>query len=82
MPLIDNELTLSSAGLESYALVTLQVAHGIALHHECLRATLKACNGYEIATEGDSFKCAFANPEDAVCWSILSQVRVHIYMPT
>jgi hypothetical protein len=51
-----------------------QVAHDIALHHECLRGSLKSCNGYEIATEGDSFRCAFSTPEDAICWSILSQL--------
>eukprot|EP00873_Tetraselmis_striata_P004147 jgi/Tetstr1/424411/TSEL_014969.t1 len=57
-------------------LPTWDVAHGIALHHECLRASLKACSGYEIATEGDSFKCAFRSPEDAICWSILSQMHL------
>jgi len=51
-----------------------QVAHGIALHHECLRASLKKCSGYEIATEGDSFKCAFRTPEDAICWSVMVQL--------
>ena len=30
---------------------------------------------YEVATEGDSFICAFHNPEDAVCWSICFQVH-------
>ena len=52
------------------------MAVDIALHHECLRASLKKCKGYEIATEGDSFKCAFRTPEDAICWSIVAQVRL------
>jgi hypothetical protein len=37
---------------------------------------LKACDGYEIATEGDSFKCAFSTPEDAICWSVLCQLEL------
>jgi len=51
-----------------------QVARDIALHHECMRANLKPCAGYEIATEGDSFKCAFGTPEDAICWSVMVQL--------
>ena len=57
------------------SLLLSQMAVDIALHHECLRASLKKCNGYEIATEGDSFKCAFRTPEDAISWSILAQVK-------
>lgn len=40
----------------------LQMATGIDLHHKILRAALKECQGYEVATEGDSFKCAFGTP--------------------
>ena len=29
---------------------------------------------YEVATEGDSFKCAFHTPENAMCWSICLQM--------
>lgn len=39
-----------------------QMAKAVALHHRCLRAALNECNGYEVATEGDSFKCAFHTP--------------------
>eukprot|EP00193_Tetraselmis_chui_P007165 CAMPEP_0177771456 /NCGR_PEP_ID=MMETSP0491_2-20121128/11602_1 /TAXON_ID=63592 /ORGANISM="Tetraselmis chuii, Strain PLY429" /LENGTH=1273 /DNA_ID=CAMNT_0019289007 /DNA_START=241 /DNA_END=4062 /DNA_ORIENTATION=- len=51
-----------------------QMAHDIALHHRCLRATLKEFRGYEVATEGDSFKCAFHAPEDAITWAICVQM--------
>jgi len=44
------------------------------LHHKILRAALKEGQGYEVATEGDSFKCAFRTPEDAICWSVLVQM--------
>ena len=51
-----------------------QVSHGISLHHHIMRSRLKLNNGYEITTEGDSFKCAFHTPEDAICWSVMVQV--------
>eukprot|EP00193_Tetraselmis_chui_P015583 CAMPEP_0177779206 /NCGR_PEP_ID=MMETSP0491_2-20121128/16441_1 /TAXON_ID=63592 /ORGANISM="Tetraselmis chuii, Strain PLY429" /LENGTH=1290 /DNA_ID=CAMNT_0019298685 /DNA_START=350 /DNA_END=4222 /DNA_ORIENTATION=+ len=51
-----------------------EMARDIALHHRCLRATLKEFHGYEIATEGDSFKCAFHTPEDAIQWAISVQM--------
>lgn len=51
-----------------------QLARDIAVHHQCLRAALREFDGYEIATEGDSFKCAFHSPEDAICWSTQVQV--------
>ena len=50
------------------------MASGINLHHKCLRSRLKTFSGYEIATEGDSFKCAFRDPEKAVMWAVMVQV--------
>lgn len=38
------------------------MANDIALHHRCLRSSLMDCGGYEVATEGDSFKVAFHTP--------------------
>jgi hypothetical protein len=51
------------------------MAAGINLHHKCLRSRLKTFSGYEIATEGDSFKCAFPRPEQAIMWAVMVQVR-------
>jgi len=51
-----------------------QMARDIQLHHEVLRAHLKGCGGYEVATEGDSFKCVFHTPEDAVTYCTLVQI--------
>lgn len=48
--------------LASRVCCMLQMATGIDLHHKILRAALKECQGYEVATEGDSFKCAFGTP--------------------
>jgi len=53
-----------------------EVSAGIALHHRCLRDALAQFNGYEVATEGDSFKCAFHHPEDAVCWAVHTQLEL------
>jgi hypothetical protein len=50
------------------------MASSINLHHKCLRSRLKTFSGYEIATEGDSFKCAFRKPEDAILWAVMVQV--------
>eukprot|EP00951_Prasinocladus_malaysianus_P004729 scaffold33413_cov35-Prasinocladus_malaysianus.AAC.1 len=47
-----------------------KVAKDIAVHHSILRKKLGQHNGYEIATEGDSFKCAFRTPEDAILWGL------------
>lgn len=57
---------------------TVQVATDIALHHNILRSRLKVNMGYEITTEGDSFKCAFHTPEDAICWAVMVQVGSHL----
>eukprot|EP00873_Tetraselmis_striata_P034051 jgi/Tetstr1/454315/TSEL_041234.t1 len=51
-----------------------ETAADIARHHEAARARLAQFHGYEIATEGDSFKCAFHRPEDAVLWSVCLQL--------
>ncbi|GLI67730.1 hypothetical protein VaNZ11_011931 [Volvox africanus] len=45
----------------------------IRLHHRCLRGLLLKCNGYESATEGDSFILAFHGPMDAARFAILAQ---------
>lgn len=37
-------------------------------HHRILRARLAQFNGFELATEGDSFHIAFHRPEDALLW--------------
>jgi hypothetical protein len=50
------------------------MAADIHVHHEVLRAHLKDCVGYEIATEGDSFKCVFRSAEDAVMYCVLVQL--------
>lgn len=52
----------------------LQMARDILVHHQVMRTELGKCHGYEVATEGDSFKCAFRTPEDAIQWCILVQV--------
>ncbi|GFR50128.1 hypothetical protein Agub_g12279, partial [Astrephomene gubernaculifera] len=43
------------------------------LHHRCLRGLLPKCNGYESATEGDSFILAFHTPMDAARFALLAQ---------
>ena len=50
------------------------MAQGIVMHHKCMRSRLKTFSGYEIATEGDSFKCAFHEPEKAIMWAVMVQV--------
>jgi hypothetical protein len=50
------------------------MAADIHVHHEVLRSHLKGCFGYEIATEGDSFKCVFKSAEDAVMYCVLVQL--------
>jgi len=52
------------------------MAHDVKLHHQVLRSLLHKTGGYEIATEGDSFKCAFHTPEDAVVWASLVQLNL------
>lgn len=54
-----------------------KMAHDITLHHGIMRQQLPACRGYEVATEGDSFKCAFRTAEDAILWCISVQVQSH-----
>lgn len=55
-----NENVLAIASLAP--VISHQLGKAIALHHRCLRACLAECDGYEVATEGDSFKCAFRTP--------------------
>uniref|UniRef100_A0A061RZV5 Adenylate cyclase n=1 Tax=Tetraselmis sp. GSL018 TaxID=582737 RepID=A0A061RZV5_9CHLO len=43
------------------------------LHDKCLRHCLKACQGYEVCTEGDSFTVAFHDPDEAVEWCCMVQ---------
>lgn len=52
------------------------MARDIGLHHACMREQLSKCNGYEVATEGDSFKCAFHTPEDAILWCVRVQTAL------
>jgi hypothetical protein len=52
----------------------IQMAKDIQLHDEIMRMRLKGCSGYEVSTEGDSFKCVFHTPEDAVMYCILTQL--------
>jgi hypothetical protein len=58
----------------------MKMGEDILLHHECMRLHLSRCNGYEVLTEGDSFKCAFHTPEDAVIWCSLVQVRCSVIL--
>jgi class 3 adenylate cyclase len=43
------------------------------VHHVTLRSLLDKHNGYESATEGDSFILAFHSPSDALAYSIEAQ---------
>jgi len=43
------------------------------LHDKCLRQCIKACQGYEVCTEGDSFTVAFHDPDEAVEWCCMVQ---------
>ncbi|KAG2501549.1 hypothetical protein HYH03_000056 [Edaphochlamys debaryana] len=45
-------------------------------HHSCLRRLLLKHNGYESATEGDSFLLAFHCPEDALLFAMEAQVAL------
>jgi hypothetical protein len=47
-------------------------------HHQIIRKQLQKHNGYESATEGDSFILAFHSPVDAVCFSLRVQVGPHL----
>ncbi|EFJ45840.1 hypothetical protein VOLCADRAFT_118195 [Volvox carteri f. nagariensis] len=46
------------------------------LHHACLRALLQRFNGYESATEGDSFILAFHYPADAAKFALSAQFQL------
>uniref|UniRef100_A0A061RGM2 Adenylate cyclase n=2 Tax=Tetraselmis sp. GSL018 TaxID=582737 RepID=A0A061RGM2_9CHLO len=54
------------------------MARDIKVHHRILRHLLQKVSGYEVATEGDSFKCAFHTAEDAVAWAVLVQINLHL----
>jgi hypothetical protein len=43
------------------------------VHHTTLRSLLDKHNGYESATEGDSFILAFHSPSDALAYAIEAQ---------
>ncbi|GFH24554.1 guanylate cyclase domain-containing protein, partial [Haematococcus lacustris] len=45
-------------------------------HHACIRQVLLKHNGYESATEGDSFLLAFHCPEDALLFALECQAAV------
>lgn len=45
-------------------------------HHSILRSLLAEYNGFELATEGDSFQIAFHRPEDAILWCCDVQVML------
>jgi class 3 adenylate cyclase/tetratricopeptide (TPR) repeat protein len=47
------------------------------LHHETVRAQLKAHGGYEVKTEGDAFMVAFDRAEDALGFCIQTQLALH-----
>ena len=65
---------VQSDDIVGLCVMLVQMARDIQLHHEVLRVHLKGCGGYEVATEGDSFKCVFHTPEDAVMYCILAQL--------
>lgn len=51
---------------------------GRALRHTAMQARATETSFWvpeQVATEGDSFICAFHTPEDAICWSTCFQVR-------
>jgi class 3 adenylate cyclase len=43
------------------------------VHHTTLRSLLDKHNGYESATEGDSFILAFHSPSDALAYAVEAQ---------
>ncbi|KAG2484543.1 hypothetical protein HYH03_016678 [Edaphochlamys debaryana] len=46
------------------------------LHHACIRALILRFNGYESATEGDSFILAFHHPMDAAKFALTAQIQL------
>mmetsp|Transcript_16726 Transcript_16726/g.46744 ORF Transcript_16726/g.46744 Transcript_16726/m.46744 type:complete len:1275 (-) Transcript_16726:82-3906(-) len=54
----------------------VSMASDVQVHHKVLRSMLGRTFGYEVATEGDSFICAFHTPEDAVTWAVLVQLNL------
>ncbi|KXZ51492.1 hypothetical protein GPECTOR_12g455 [Gonium pectorale] len=49
------------------------MGRAVDLHHAVVRSALYRCSGYESATEGDSFICAFHSAADAVKCAMLVQ---------
>ncbi len=48
------------------------------LHHACIRSVLLRHNGYESATEGDSFVLAFHGPVDAARFALTAQLQLMV----
>lgn len=48
----------------------------ITRHHSIVSSALEARNGFLFKSDGDSFCCAFENPEDAVMAAVESQTRL------
>ncbi|KAJ7152047.1 adenylate cyclase [Mycena filopes] len=46
------------------------------LHNNLIRRYLRACGGYEVRTEGDSFMCSFPTVLAAVWWSLTIQMEL------
>jgi len=46
---------------------------GLDMHNQCLRSHLKPWFGYELLTEGDSFRVAFHTSQDALGWCVACQ---------
>eukprot|EP00198_Chlamydomonas_reinhardtii_P005062 XP_001694398.1 predicted protein [Chlamydomonas reinhardtii] len=72
--LLITDIANSTALWESLPEEVMDLA--LKLHHACLRSLLARFNGYESATEGDSFLLAFHNPVDAAKFALTAQVQL------
>ncbi|GLI64664.1 hypothetical protein VaNZ11_007992 [Volvox africanus] len=59
---------------EALSVATMDAA--LQLHHACIRQLLEEYDGYESATEGDSFIVAFASPASATAFAASCQLAL------
>ncbi|GIL49563.1 hypothetical protein Vafri_5894 [Volvox africanus] len=59
---------------EALSVATMDAA--LQLHHACIRQLLEEYDGYESATEGDSFIVAFASPASATAFAVSCQLAL------
>lgn len=74
--LLVTDIANSTALWESLPGEVMDVA--LRLHHACIRSVLLRYNGYESATEGDSFVLAFHGPVDAARFALTVQLQLMV----